>query len=104
MITYENTLSQETVDEAIKEYNSNGCMDDWGSVILADEEKGIELNLAFDSGIWQTAFYPTYNVGDYWETDYSSFVEVDIDWEKPNWKNELQDQAYKAFEKLHPVT
>lgn len=39
----------------------------------------------------------------YRETDYNSFIHYEVDFNNSRWKENLLNELYKAFEKLHKI-
>lgn len=83
-----------------EEYKTYESHDEWGcACVWIGEDKGAEYNFCFDGGNSCCAIYKmemNHETG-YMETDYSIFVHYDIEWDKENWKEELEDAMCKAL-------
>ena len=76
-------------------------MDEWGAAYLwLDDNRGVEYNLAYDSGECCSAIYKTEFDGEYLHTDDSIFEHYEIDFEDQWWRTKLMDAMYKVAKKF----
>lgn len=74
--------------------------DEWGCAYLwLGDDIGVEYNFCFDNGESCCAIYKMElnNETDYMETDYDKFNHYDIDFDNPNWKEELENAMCKTL-------
>lgn len=84
-----------------KEYKDNKY-DEWGCAFVWLGNMGAEYNFCIDNStnkmINQCAIYKTEIDSDnYIETDYTTFVHYEIDFDNENWKEELENAMCKAL-------
>ena len=82
-----------------EEYKDNTCCDEWGSATLwLNDKQGVEYNFCIDGDCNSCAIYKMYydEETDIWETDYSTFKHYEIDFNKSNWKEELENIMYEV--------
>ena len=94
-------------EEVLKEIADTDLFDEWGCCFVSlGEEIGVEYNLCVDNttdeNINCSAVYKVdYNYrNDCIETDYSTFVHYEIDFNNPKWKNELENAMCEALIKF----
>lgn len=74
-----------------------GYMDEWGAAFCwIDDDRGVEYNLAYDSGECCSAIYKMEFDGEYFQTDYTKFVHYEIDFEDQWWQGKLMDAMERA--------
>ena len=89
--------------KVLKEIADTECFDEWGcAYISVGDEFGAEYNLCVDDGENCSAIYKTdYDEeNDYIETDTSTFVHYEIDFNNPKWKKELEKAMCEALIKF----
>lgn len=84
------------------DYIGNDDYDEWGAAFLwskANSNFGVEYNIACDTGYNESAIYlTTFNSHDgVLETDYSIFEPYEINWDDPDWEQELVKAMWKVF-------
>ena len=91
-------------EKALKEIADTDYFDEWGCVYVSlGDDIGAEYNLCIDNttneNINCSAIYKTdYNdKADCIETDYSTFIHYEIDFDNPEWKEELENAMCKAL-------
>ena len=91
-------------EEALKEIADTDYFDEWGCVYVSlGETMAVEYNLCIDNttneNINASAIYKIdYDEeNDYIETDVSTFIHYEIDFNNPKWKNELEDAMCEAL-------
>ena len=79
--------------------------DEWGVAELWFGNKGVEYNYCIDDGENCSAIYKTEinEKNGYRETDYSSFIHYEVDFNDMNWKTDLLNELHIAFEELHKI-
>ena len=89
--------------KVLKEIADTDCFDEWGCAYVSVGDKlGVEYNLCVDSGENCSAIYKTdYDEeNDYIETDCSTFIHYEIDFDNLKWKKELEDAMCEALIKF----
>lgn len=89
-----------TKRRVLKEIADTDCFDEWGCAYVSlGEEKGVEYNLCVDDGENCSAIYKLdYDEeSGYIETDASTFIHYEIDFNNPKWKKELENAMCKAL-------
>lgn len=88
----------------LKEIGDIDCFDEWGCAYVSlGETMSVEYNLCIDNttneNINESAIYRVdYNENDDCiETDYSTFIHYEVDFDNPRWKKELEDAMCKAL-------
>lgn len=96
-----------TEERVLKGIADKGCFDEWGCAFVSlGEETGVEYNLCIDNttneNINCSAIYKLdYNEkDDCIETDTSTFIHYEIDFDNPEWKKELEDAMCEALIKF----
>lgn len=91
-------------DNTLEEIANTNYFDEWGCAYVSlGEEKGVEYNLCIDNttneNINCSAIYKTdYNdKEDCIETDTSTFIHYEIDFDNPEWKAELENAMCQAL-------
>ena len=87
-------------EKVLEEIADTNCFDEWGcAYVSVDDDKGVEYNLCVDDGENFSAIYRTdYNEEeDCIETDTSTFVHYEIDFDNPEWKKELENAMCEAL-------
>ena len=81
------------------------CVDIWGAAFVwLGDNIGVEYNLCIDeNGNNCSAIYKMQMNGDYMETDYSSFIHYEVDFDDADWKNTLRNIMCNALENLHKI-
>ena len=86
--------------KTLKEIADTDCFDEWGCAFISvGEELGVEYNLCVDDGENCSAIYKVdydEETG-YIETDASTFIHYEIDFDNSKWKKELEDAMCKAL-------
>lgn len=86
------------------EYKEYKNYDEWGCTFAWSNEGdiGVEYNFCMDCGESCCAIYKSeINSEGYLSTDYSEFIHYDIDFDNPNWIEELENAMCKAMIELH---
>lgn len=90
--------------EILKGIADTDCYDEWGCAYISlGDEMGVEYNLCIDNttneNINNSAIYKTdYDAeGNCIETDYTTFIPYEIDFDNPKWKRKLEDAMCKAL-------
>jgi len=89
-----------------EEYNVNNYFDEWGVAYIWLGNIGVEYNFCIqDDGSNCSAIYEMGFNEDtgYAETDTSAYIHYEIDFSKPNWKEELEDAMCRALIELHKL-
>ena len=91
-----------TKESILKEIADTDCFDEWGCAYLSigneADEIGVEYNLCVDGNENCSAIYKsTINNDGYLETDYSTSIHYEIDFDNRNWKKELENTMCKAL-------
>lgn len=93
-----------TKERILKEIADTDYFDEWGCAFVSvGEELGVEYNLCIDNTTDEcencSAIYKVdYNEKTkYIETDYSTFIHYEIDFDNPEWKAELENAMCKAL-------
>lgn len=84
----------------LKEIADTDCFDEWGcAYISVGDELGVEYNLCVDDGENCSAIYKVdYDEeNDCIETDCSTFIHYEIDFNNPKWKKELENAMCEAL-------
>lgn len=91
-------------EDTLKEIADTDYFDEWGNAYVSlGEEMGVEYNLCVDNttneNINCSAIYKVdYDEeSGYIETDCSTFIHYEIDFDNPNWKDELENAMCKAL-------
>lgn len=87
----------------LKEIADTNCFDEWGCAFISlGEEIGVEYNLCVDDGENCSAIYKLdYDEeSGYIETDASTFIHYEIDFNNPKWKKELENAMCEALIKF----
>ena len=91
-----------------EEYRNYIDYDEWGCAFAWFDDKGIGVEYNFciqgdrtnSCAIYKTRYNPK---TDYIETDYDEFEHYEIDFDNPNWIEELENAMCKALIELHGV-
>lgn len=89
--------------KVLKEIADTDCFDEWGCAFISvGDELGVEYNLCVDDGENCSAIYKTdYDEeSGYIETDASTFIHYEIDFNNCKWKKELEDAMCEALIKF----
>ena len=92
-----------TKRRVLKEIADTDCFDEWGcAYVSVGDELGVEYNLCVDDGENCSAIYKIdYDEeSGYIETDTSTFIHYEIDFNNPKWKRELEDVMCEALIKF----
>lgn len=92
-----------TKKRVLKEIADTDCFDEWGCAFISvGDELGVEYNLCVDDGENCSAIYKlNYDEeSGYIETDASTFIHYEIDFNNPKWKKELEDAMCEALIKF----
>lgn len=95
-----------TKKKILKEIADTNCFDEWGcAYISVGDEIGVEYNLSIDSGKNYSAIYKTdYDKeNDYIETDTSTFIHYEVDFDNSKWKQELENAMCEALIKFFEI-
>ena len=91
----------------LKEIADTECFDEWGCAYVSiSNDRGVEYNLCIDNttdeNINCSAIYRTdYNEKeDCIETDTSTFIHYEINFDNPEWEKELEDAMCEALIKF----
>lgn len=77
--------------------DEDGC-DEWGLASIFVDDIGVEYNFCIDDGENCCAIYKTQiNDEGYVDTDTSTFVHYEIDFDNKNWENEFENAMCKAL-------
>ena len=85
------------MSEEFKGYENH---DEWGcACVWFGENIGVEYNFCYDDGESCCAIYKMeFNNGSgYMDTDYSTFIHYDVDFDNPEWKNKLENAMCEAL-------
>lgn len=87
------------IDESYKDMET----DEWGAAYVWLGDIGVEYNFCIDSGENCCAIYKAEidTETDYLETDTSSFIHYEIDFDKNDWQDKLKSAMCEALEELH---
>ena len=83
-----------------KKYKNYTNHDEWGcACVWLGENIGAEYNFCIDNSTNCCAIYKMEfnNKTDYMETDYSTFIHYEIDFNNRKWKTELENAMCKAL-------
>lgn len=89
--------------KVLKEIADTDCFDEWGCAYVSVGDKlGVEYNLCVDNGENYSAIYKVdYDEeNDCIETDYTTFIHYEIDFDNPKWKKELENAMCEALIKF----
>ena len=89
--------------KVLKEIADTDCFDEWGCAFVSvGDELGVEYNLCVDDGENCSAIYKVdYDKeSGYIETDCTTFIHYEIDFDNPKWKKELEDAMCEALIKF----
>ena len=89
-----------TKRRVLKEIADTNCFDEWGCAYVSLGEKiGVEYNLCVDDGENCSAIYKLdYDEeSGYIETDASTFVHYEINFDNSKWKKNLEDVMCEAL-------
>lgn len=87
----------------LKEIADTDCFDEWGCAFISvGDELGVEYNLCVDDGENCSAIYKlNYDEeSGYIETDTSTFIHYEINFDNSKWKKELEDTMCEALIKF----
>ena len=87
-----------------EEYKTYENHDEWGcAFVWLGENIGVEYNFCFDNGESCCAIYKMElnHETDYMETDYDKYNHYDVNFNNPNWKEELENAMCEAMIKFH---
>ena len=87
----------------LKEIADTNCFDEWGCAFISvGDELGVEYNLCVDDGENCSAIYKVNydEENGYIETDASTFIYYEIDFNNQKWKKELEDAMCEALIKF----
>ena len=89
------------IDKSYKDMKT----DEWGAAFVwLSENIGVEYNFCIDESNNCSAIYKTeMNDEGYMETDYSSFIHYEIDFDDTDWQEKLKNAMCNALEELHNV-
>ena len=94
-------------ESILKEIADTDCFDEWGCAYISfGETMGVEYNLCIDNttneNINESAIYKVDYDEEYdeYETDYTTFIHYEIDFDNPKWKKELEDAMCEALIKF----
>lgn len=82
-------------DEIINEYMNKENIDEWGvATVTINEEYGAEYNICIDDGDNESAIYfqELDENGGFWQTDFSNCKHYEIDFNNPNWREDLEKE------------
>lgn len=81
------------------------CVDEWGAAFVwLGNDFGVEYNLYIDGENNCSAIYKTQmNDDGYMETDYSSFIHYEINFDDADWQEKLRKTMCNALEELHKI-
>ena len=103
-IEYNNYIDSKTISEVRDVVNDNYCFDEWGLIECVCGDTGVDYNLCIDNStgemINESAFYPMYFDGKYWNDETSVCRHYEIDFNDPNWKSDVEKFAKAYLQEL----
>lgn len=81
-------------NEIINEYMNKENVDEWGCALVTINDKyGAEYNLCIDDKDNESAIYfQEIDELGFWQTDYSGCKHYEIDFNNPNWEEDLEKE------------
>ena len=81
-------------DEIIDMYMDKENIDEWGvATVTIDGLYGAEYNICIEDGNNESAIYfQELDENNFWQTDFSNYKHYEIDFNNPNWKEDLKKE------------
>lgn len=81
-------------DEIIDMYMDKENIDEWGvATITIDGLYGAEYNICIEDGNNESAIYfQELDENNFWQTDFSNYKHYEIDFNNPNWNEDLKKE------------